>query len=173
MIAESHWLDRLAVRSTRREALRTVAAGAAAVALPALRPSTAQAEGPTDCRKGCLWTNRQRYRPRVEKCLTIRRAAAAKIAGAGAYPALAVVLIPAAWIDALAYSTCLDRAVLESKAGAYDCLQPNCPGFDPKAPGGPCDTCRDNCCTCQASDTGYICCVFSCGDPVHNCCPGG
>src|SRR5205085_465475 len=54
---------------------------------------------------------------------------------------------------------CAEQANLRTKAQNWDCLQPNCPGFDPKAKGGPCDTCQDVCCPDSQVANGYSCCL--------------
>ena len=51
---EPHFFDRLAMRHTRRHALKTAAATGAALTFPFLRASPARADDPTACRKGCL-----------------------------------------------------------------------------------------------------------------------
>jgi hypothetical protein len=30
----------------------------------------------------------------------------------------------------------------------------------------------NNCCVCESLETGYICCIYDCNDPDHNCCGG-
>jgi hypothetical protein len=174
MSHHAHWLDRLAVRSTRREALRTVAAaGVAGVTVPAIvRPGTTMAQGTgTECRKGCDWTSGRQFQAAGQACRQLTLTGVTQIAVAIAYVPLYLKYTGDGVVTLARQWGCWDRAVLEHKARSYDCLQPGCPGFDPKAPGGPCDGCNQNCCTCQASDDGYICCVFACGDAEHNCCP--
>jgi hypothetical protein len=147
---------------TRRQALRAALAGAAALTLPlGVRAAPARAAGPNDCRKGCDWTVDQRFASNWNGCVNT-------LASTPLLLLYAPLLSATQTINAL---ICRDRTILSHKAGHYDCSQPNCPGFDPKAAGGPCDTCRDSCCPCQASVSGYICCIFPCGDPDHNCCP--
>ena len=53
-----------------------------------------------------------------------------------------------------------------------DCFQPYCPGFDPKAPGGPCDGCDPPlyCNPCELVDSGYICCIYEPSDCHGDCC---
>lgn len=174
MSANGHWLDRLALRLTRREALRGALAGTVAVALPlAARTPTARAASPRDCRKGCWWFAEKEYGSRERVCDALAASSTRTALAAGVFPILGVSLIASASRQLVNYSSCLDRNVLQNKADAYDCLQDNCPGFDPRKAGGPCDGCPVQCCTCQASQNGYICCIFECGDPTHNCCPGG
>ena len=56
--AEGHWLDRLAVRLTRRQSLKAAVGGA--LALPLLKAAApARAASGDDCYKGCMWTTHQ------------------------------------------------------------------------------------------------------------------
>lgn len=153
----------LAQPRTRRQVVRAALAGAA-LTLPLARGVTpARAAGQSDCRKGCLYTAGRRFDSQWDSCH-------AQLIGSTFLFFYAPI---AGAIESLQASLCADRAVLRFKASAYDCSRPGCPGFDPKGPDGPCDGCRDNCCTCQASPNGYICCIFDCDDPDHQCCPGG
>jgi hypothetical protein len=161
-------------RSTRRQALRAALA-AAALTLPfaGAKVSTARAAGPTDCRKGCQWTAGRAFQASNQNC--------GVMAATNELNALVTIFMPVPLgLNLAAYrslsagsglAACYDHALLVNKATLYNCLQPFCPGFDPKKEGGPCDGCRDNCCPCQASDNGYICCIFECDDSEHNCCP--
>jgi hypothetical protein len=153
------------LRGTRRQALGAAFAGMVGLTLPAaLRTAPAAADQPRDCFKGCAYTSGKRYQTALNACRT----------GTKVNTAIFFFISPFAGLAGEALNTvCFDVAALRTKADAFDCLQPNCPGFDPRAPGGPCDGCQDFCCTCHASDTGYICCVFSCDDKNHNCCPTG
>jgi hypothetical protein len=168
MTGTDHWFDRLTYGYTRRQALR--AAAGIVLAWPLLnvvRATSASADAGS-CQKGCVWTARARS--------VTAQATCAGVAGGVGVPAsfLAVWLggLPLALINS-AEERCLDSAVLQQKADYYDCIQPGCNGFDPKQPGGPCDSCSNNCCACSASSNGYICCVFGCDDAQHSCCPGG
>jgi hypothetical protein len=58
--------------------------------------------------------------------------------------------------------SCIDMAVMQSKATGYDCPQPGCPGFDAHAKGGACEFCKSSCCPDQSVDTGYSCCTLGC-----------
>jgi hypothetical protein len=159
--AAQHWFDRLAAPHTRAHALR-VALGAAALTLPLARASAAGAARADDCTWGCAWAARKRADAATSACVfTGFRHVLDALALGG-------VLAPVAFRAAVA---CNDRAVLQERADLWNCGQPGCPGFDPKAPGNPCDGCTDNCCPCAAATSGYICCVFPCDDPQHNCCP--
>jgi hypothetical protein len=55
----------------------------------------------------------------------------------------------------------------------YECFQPGCSGFDPKAEGGPCASCEPPyyCNPCAALDEGYVCCVYGPSDCHGDCCP--
>jgi hypothetical protein len=68
---------------------------------------------------------------------------------------------------------CVDNATLNMKQNQAQCLQPNCPGFDPTGTGGPCETCAASCCPYAASDTGYYCCTLVQGQPPCWCTAGG
>ena len=63
---------------------------------------------------------------------------------------------------------CKDHALLQQKAAYYDCTQDGCPGFDPTASGGRCDTCAppNICCPDQNVVQGYSCCTA----PAAGCC---
>lgn len=157
----SRWTDGLARPHTRRQGLRALLAGAALTVPLARGAAPARAAGPNDCRKGCSFTAEQAFTERYNTCVNTFVLAD-----------LAFLVNPFLGADKTIQALqCRDSAIVRHKAQLFDCRQPNCPGFDPKAPGGPCDGCRDNCCTCQASPTGYICCVFACSDTEHNCCP--
>jgi hypothetical protein len=139
----------------------------------AARVPTARAASETACRKGCLWSAGKDYRSRAAGCEAIRAEAEYTMLAIGIFPWLAVSLSSAFFAAGLRYASCVDHNVLQAKAAGYDCLQPNCAGFNPRKAGGPCDGCQVKCCTCQASDNGYICCIFECDDASHSCCPGG
>jgi hypothetical protein len=153
----------LARPRTRRQVMRAALAGAA-LTLPLARGvNPARAAGPHDCQKGCLYTADRRVVAQTNACSDSWNVAW-----------LLFLIRPVDSAFKLrAASRCWDRALLRHKASSFDCGQAGCPGFDPSGPDGPCDGCRDHCCTCQASPNGYICCVFDCDDPDHQCCPGG
>jgi hypothetical protein len=156
-MSDGHWFDQLSTRLTRRQVVKGALVGAAALAGATPGASTARADASEKCFKGCVWTANQRYEAAKSACL----------------PSVYSIGGPYAAIARADRAGCLDKALLAYKADWYDCAQPGCSGFDPKQKGGPCDGCSNNCCTCQASTNGYICCVFTCDDPMHNCCPGG
>jgi hypothetical protein len=162
-------------RSTRRQALRA-ALGAAALTLPfawAKAPKARAAAGPTDCQKGCRWTAGRDFQARNQNC-GVQAAVNELNALVTLFMPIPISLNAAAFKSISAgggLAQCYDHNLMVNKAALYDCSQPFCPGFDPKKEGGPCDGCRDNCCPCQASENGFICCIFACDDPEHNCCP--
>jgi hypothetical protein len=161
-----HWLDRLSVRLTRRQAMKAGLAGAMIGGLPLAHPPAAGAttgSASLPCFKGCVWTAGNDFQNSFRGC------AANFVVGHTSY-----LIGPAYGLFASASAfACKDLAIMRQKASFYDCVQPDCGGFNPKARGGPCDDCHNNCCPCGASDNGYICCVFDCNDPSNSCCPGG
>ncbi|MEA2168922.1 MAG: hypothetical protein QOF76_2222 [Solirubrobacteraceae bacterium] len=167
-----HWLDRLALRTTRRDALRTAAAGAIVFSLPGLlRPARAAADG---CTKGCRFAAGRAFRSRRAGCIALTNSAASKLIAAVNWPGLALATVPEAYTDLAAAYACNDLNVLRYKAAASDCATPGCGVFDPYAPGGPCEGCGQAgvfCCECPTTDEGYMCCVFACSDKDHSCCP--
>ena len=164
------WSDRLTTRRTRAGALRTALGAAAAFTLPLSGSAAAHAAGGGSCQKGCLWTAARRADAAFTACEAHALGGTIVAAWMGALGGM--VFQYAALSNEFAKVVgCTDRAILEQKSENWGCLQPGCDGFDPTAPGGPCDDCKSNCCACDASASGYICCVFACDDPVHNCCP--
>jgi hypothetical protein len=169
---ESHWFDRLAVRVTRRQSLKAAVGGA--LALPLLRnASPARADSSDACYKGCVWTTHQEYNAEGGRCL---------VRANGKFDAQLVLLpftlgfgfFPHSPGDPFAYFVrCVDNAALTMKQHQDQCRQPGCPGFRPRGTYGPCAGVVDNCCPCNAVDSGYIPCVYPCDDPDHSCCPAG
>jgi hypothetical protein len=180
-----HWFDRLAAPQTRRQLLRAALAGAA-ITLPFARPAPGHAASPsvntagtcipplfTDphaCRKGCLYTAHRQYLRRHDACATANVAAGVGgvLVGLLTNP---VVFFPYAGAI-LAASHCSDQALLELKAMQLDCLQPDCPGFDPCGPGGPCEYCNVvgvHCCPDQSVAIGYSCCAQCCKPTGSGC----
>jgi len=163
----AHWLDRLSVRLTRRQAMKAGLAGAMVAGLPLTRAQPAgaiQPSGSLPCFKGCIWTDNNKFQTQFKGCKFT--------AGVG----LSSYLINPinGFFGIVGAVACRDLAILEQKAGYVDCVQgDDCGGFNPKQLGGPCADCHNNCCPCGASDNGYICCVFDCNDPTNSCCPGG
>jgi hypothetical protein len=163
-----HWFDRLSERSTRREALKATALAGAALALPLERavPAHAATIVGEKCTKGCIYTAGAKYNRSNAIC------------NSAVGPSLFVVLIGGpvgagiSLVNSLNALHCKDTALLQDRSDTLDCLAAGCGGFDPTKPGGPCDSCTENCCTCQGTNTGYICCFYPCGGPT-TCCPGG
>jgi hypothetical protein len=143
----AHWLDRLAVRINRRQALK--AAAASALALPLLGASAAEADDPTACRKGCMVTSHAVFDNETAPCFV---RANGKMDAAIILAPLTFGLTISSIISApvKSFMNCVDTATLE----------PNCPGFNPTGPLGPCETCKGNCCPDQNTETGYYCCTI-------------
>jgi hypothetical protein len=169
--ARAHWLDRLATRYTRRQALKAAAAGAALSTLPLLRTAPALADDPDACRQGCLWTAHQTASSGYNHCTFGSHGAGLLIIGYGPALGLGLFAAPlaggtAAWLD----NSCKDRVAANQKADNAACLQPGCPDFNPKAPNGPCADTHEYCCPCTTVVQGYQPCAFPCDDPSHDCC---
>jgi hypothetical protein len=165
-----HWLDRLATRHTRRTALKTALAGA--LTLPLLRPFTAKADDPHACQQGCAWTSHQVYDMETSPCF---------VRANGKFDA-AIVLAPLTFgltftsiftAPAKTFMHCVDTAALNMKQHQAQCLQPNCPGFNPQGTGGPCETCAATCCPYAAVEEGYYCCTVVTGKAPCWCTTGG
>jgi hypothetical protein len=172
--ASDHWFDRLATGMTRRTALKAGLAAAAAIALPLTRVPRAAAFATDPCARGCVRFAQQRQGAANAYCENARSAIGDNSLGLWVASWIVPVFAPIALGEAVganrAYGTCIDKAMTAAKVAAYDCYQPGCSGFDPKQPGGPCDTCEQNCCVCPGIPNGFICCFYDCGDPNHNCC---
>lgn len=167
-----NWFDRLAVRSTRREAFKAAALSGAALALPLALADTARAADPHACQQGCNWTAHQRYLARLEDChLGAAGLGFSTWLGVGGIFSFNLGLL----IEKGAESDCADRTLITQKAAQFDCMKPDCPGFDPKAAGGPCETCTSavgSCCPDPMVVGGYSCCTLGCacsGDDVGAC----
>jgi hypothetical protein len=168
-----HWLDRLAARYTRRQALQAAAAGAALTAFPLLRAAPALADGSNPCQQGCLWTSHQTGVKGAVGCAAKSGGAGLLTFGLGPLLGLGYLAIPAAAYAEVAVGiTCSDANNLQMKANNQACLQPGCSGFDPKGPNGPCAGVTTNCCPCGTVLQGYQPCIFDCNDPTHDCCGG-
>jgi hypothetical protein len=179
-VPREHWLDRLAAPHTRRQGLRAALAGAA-LTLPLGRATTALADNPQSggdphaCQKGCFYTAHATYAATINNCLSTAGAGGYGLIGAGLYGQLLVGFAQAG-AKLIQASLCADRARLVQKATQYDCLQPNCPGFDPGGERGPCFNCNSLsntvCCPDPTSVFGYTCC--STNEPQPYCCsPNG
>ena len=173
-----HWFDRLATGMTRRTALKTGLAAAATIALPLVRSSSASADISTDpCFTGCRAFEHKQFGVARQACIDNNNSLGRQVRFGFSLLTGAVFGHLAAGSTALqtyqanrAYHACLDTAITNAKVAAFDCYGPFCLGFDPKQPGGPCDTCSENCCVCPGIPLGYICCFYACDDPDHNCC---
>ena len=164
----NHWFDQITARYTRRQTLK-VAVGIA-LGWPLLQGRAGAGTITTGpCFTGCVWTARGQRAKAVNTCEN-SMISAGWLAG---YSFVGLLGLGAVSSIIQAGDHCIDSAILQEKADFYDCISPNCNGFDPKQSGGPCDGCSNNCCTCSASTNGYICCVFTCDDTEHSCCPGG
>jgi hypothetical protein len=169
--AES-WFDRLAARPlTRRQGLRAAAIGTAAAigaSLPFARSlPTASAASDSDCRRGCVYTANRNYASTLTEDGVFGFSVYTKLPLLGpAGPLVGLVLLRKQFA---AY----DRIVSNHRILVANCFQPNCPGFDPKAPGGPCSSCEASffCNPCAALDEGYVCCIYSPTDCHGDCCP--
>lgn len=158
-----HWLDRLAAPHTRRQSLKAAVAGVA-LTLTGVRSAPARAAGAGDphaCRKGCLYTAHKQFAQRDEACWRASRHAVDRSVVTGLFisPLFQAAEVGTSLIEVV---HCHNQALLRQKAMAFDCLQPNCPGFDPAGPQGPCEPCLAVagavCCPQQSSSIGYVCC---------------
>ena len=172
MTPPESWFDRLAAKPhTRRQGIRAAAMGTAAAvgaSLPfAGSTSSASAANASDCRKGCVYTANETW-------ATNRRN---RFEGGAIIGATVKLLGPAAALYNLVGSELvlqvLDKDLKSHRQAINNCFQPFCPGFDAKAPGGPCDGCNPpfSCNPCAVLDSGYICCVYPAGDCHGDCCP--
>ena len=166
-----HWLDRLASRYTRRQALKAAAAGAALTTFPLLRAAPALADDAHACQQGCLWTSHQTAAAGHVRCNLTGSLAYLLVIGYGPGLGLGYLAFPASGYAGIAVGlSCSDSVNLQQKADNHDCLQPDCPGFDPKGAHGPCEGVTANCCPCGTVLQGYQPCVYDCNDPTHDCC---
>lgn len=168
------WFDRLAAPHTRRKSLRVAAAGAAAAvgaAIPlASKPEEAEAApNPNDCRQGCVFVANQSYanlrRAQNASYWAVQGPLYVGLAGMALGPVLSLLLSRDSRTQA-------DLALKDHKAEIQSCFQPFCPGFNPKAAGGPCDGCEAPyfCNPCALIESGYICCIYEQGDCHGDCC---
>jgi len=177
-VTGEHWLDRLAVASTRRQAFKLTLAGAALAAVPFLRPGRAQAaEDAHACQKGCLYTSHREYRADYLRCTSgplYQSLAETMLMGTGMIGFTKVLVIT----DRALY--CIEHALLVQKRRAGDCFDPGCPGFDPESEWGPCRNCATitgcQCCPDASAPTGYTYCSRLsdyCCNPNGGCKPCG
>jgi hypothetical protein len=176
-LTSEHWLDRLASPHTRRQSLKAAVAGVA-LGLPLQRTATASADNPnasspTACRRGCFYTSHRMTGKELGRCE--QAITSAKV---NTFVTLFFGNIPAGIANVTFLRSndgCGDRALITKKARDWDCLQPNCPGFDPNGEFGPCEPCNAVagclCCPSATSFTGYD----SCTNPPYCCgtAPGG
>lgn len=186
--ADAHWLDRLALRATRGGFLKG-ALTAAALTLPfaggaSARGAVSRSAGcaaptrnPNACRTGCFYASHKQYEARWDTC---------EKQFYSQLPAYLTGFFTFGWLGAAAvgapaianFHNCADLALVRAKAMQYDCLQPNCPGFDPCGPGGPCEVCIGGAKCCPAPDDnllGYVCCACCNPETGEGCgapCPG-
>ena len=181
-----HWLDLLAARQTRRDVLRAALAGTA-LTLPLARPTAIHAAnrrrgiasspcklGPSNdpkaCQKGCFATSNLRAGRAFARCanqggLTIL-SGTLLLGPMGVFPTLAT------WgVGLIGETACQEAALLHQKATQFDCLKPNCPGFDPCGSDGPCEGLPPDvfCCPDQTSWNGYIPCAQCCSPTGSGC----
>jgi hypothetical protein len=186
-VQRESWFDRLAVPRTRRQVLQAALAGAA-LTLPLARPARtyaasraggAAAEGPCKvgkgngphaCQKGCFHTSNLQAQRRLDGCL---HTAGGNLALAGYIGGLGfMTLAGASFGHSVVAYTCTEVALLQQKAMQRDCLDPNCPGFDPCGQDGPCEYCSRSggvCCPDSQTSTGYSCCACCGPDPALPC----
>ena len=167
-----HWLDRLAARYTRRQALKAAAVGAVVSAVPLMRVAPALADDSHACRQGCLWTAHQTASSGYSHCNFGSALAGLLILGYVAPVGFAFFGPDALGTDAVLGTQCTDKVAANQKADNSNCLQPGCPDFNPKGSSGPCEGTHDYCCPCNTVIQGYQPCVFPCDDPTHDCCGG-
>ena len=181
-----HWLDRLAAPRTRREVLQAALAGAV-LTLPFARPAavhaasqhrTARKSGcklgpssdPKACQKGCFATSNLKADRGLDRCagqIVLTNLSAISVLGPmGILPYLGTL-----GASAIGDVACSEAVLLRQKAMQYDCLQPNCPGFDPCGPGGPCAGLPPNvfCCPDPSTWNGYVPCSECCSPKGNGC----
>lgn len=149
-----HWLDLLAARQTRRRLLKTALAGAALTLPFASSAHSGGARTDADCSKPCNWTRGQNFSRRRSGCF-----ANTKVTAYASWWLLGPLGVPVLSTAQLSGAGCLEVTALRDKAAAWDCKQPNCSGYDPKEPGGPCEGYSGLCCPCSGCDAGFIECA--------------
>jgi hypothetical protein len=178
MSGEGGWLDELAVRATRGGFLRSLALAAGGLAFPLGRPQTGVAAAdPAACRKGCFYAAHQKFLRTDAACeanLTQLGIGTATFVLLWGNPFYTLAVEGGAMIRSV---SCTERARLTQKAAQWDCMQPDCPGFDPLRADGPCANCRDGCKCCpdQAVQGGYSPCTAGggCCNPSGDGCASG
>ncbi len=164
-----HWLDLLAAPRTRRQVLKAALAGTA-LTLPFARTGASLgADDPHACQKGCFYTSHKQYGSGVNACS--RDAGLSYMTIGLTLPFALAIGAPTFMMASAKFNACLDLALLKEKAMQRDCLSPNCPGFDPKGPDGPCEGLPPNvfCCPTQSTFHGYSPCVQCCSKTGSGC----
>jgi hypothetical protein len=177
---DGRWLDELAVRATRGGFLRSLALAAGGLAFPLARPrhAAAAANDPTACRKGCFFAAHKNALRADDACTANLAQLGLGVGGFVGLWSNPFYGLAAEGTAMIRYASCTERVRLTQKAAQWDCMQPDCPGFDPAAAGGPCDGCQAAgglCCPDQKVVTGYSCCTGTggCCDPSGDGCASG
>jgi hypothetical protein len=162
---EVHWLDRLAVATTRRQGFKVVLAAALGT-VPLLRSREARAAA-QQCTQPCFYSAQVEASHRNNLCDA--QLAANGIATATSLftnPILASASLVKLTADRLG---CINDGYEVAKAAQFTCLQPDCGGWQPDpdilCPG--CKPAGGKCCPAPSSSSGsgYLCCA--------NCHPSG
>jgi hypothetical protein len=176
------WLDRALTTTSRREAVKIIAAAALAFAWPRTRQALPEATTANNCQRGCeFYFGATKISSDFAHCQNLWANALSSAHSVylvtASLPLFGSLLASAnlrrTSREQLAIlNACNDTAVLNAKAHLWDCQKPGCPGFDPRAkgPDGPCASCTQNCCACNKIPIGFICCFYDCDDPDHSCC---
>jgi hypothetical protein len=165
MSSSEHWLDRLAAPQTRRQGLR-LALGAAATTLPLFRSVPLARADDSSCVRACLLTQDKNF---VERRAVCRDSTVQGFALACYAPVLMAGPLGGAGAAIARGVACVDLATLHKKAADFDCLKPNCGGYDPRGHNGPCQTCAAQCCPDSTIPSGYSCCDI-CSQSGDGCC---
>jgi hypothetical protein len=173
--ALEHWFDRLAAPQTRRQVLKAALAGAV-LTLPFARSAPARAANPNSngnpyaCGQGCDYASHVQYQRAEGACntgLSVGIIATDALMVLGFMnPLIGAAAEGAALINRVA---CHNQNLLVEKAMQYNCLLPDCPGFDPSGPGGPCPPNAKFCCPCLGCLGGYTPCAVCCSPTGDGC----
>ena len=179
---EERWLDRLAVRLTRRQMLKGALVGAA-LTLPAVRPALGQGAATRSagtckiglgkdkqaCNRGCNYAAHKQYLSKESRCLKKNAVVAA---ASVLYPVMGFLYL-ASQVGAsnIEAASCANTALLEEREMMRNCLRPYCPGFNPCAEDGPCDGLLPDvwCCPDRESPSGYTPCAQCCNPKGDGC----
>ncbi len=172
-----NWFDRLTAPQTRRQSLKAAAAGTAAAVTASLPFAgslpKAQAANASDCRKGCVFTANQSFasRQRAVAGGFLTEGLLNNVGGLGGVFGPVLGPLVEIWFGAQ-HIRLNDESIQLHRQEVATCFQPFCPGFNPKAPGGPCDGCEPPlfCNPCDMVESGYICCIYEPGDCHGDCC---